>query len=271
MTQLVKRTEPEQKAFESLTSLQQYYVALKSEKPISELSDQVVKQSCIDIITRGMMFISPNGQPEFKTIQFQTQELYEQVSGPYKSLTLSEVKECFRRGLAGDYGQYFGMCGKSYVQFLKAWFDNGERNKAFQQYLDNINGWRRADKPVIIDKAFFHKACEDAYKDYKVKGVMPTVPFSLYDIVKEYTGLKSLIAQGTGNQIRDEGRKDYTEKIRSSSLKKMAKDWKLDSRPTLKDGSPNPDYNQVYANSIKSVALKYYFDSLIKQGKETIK
>lgn len=262
--QIIK-TEPEKEAFNSLNDIQQYYVRLKSEPSILHIKNESeVKRACLEIITKAMMDQSPNGQPDEKILQFQSQVLFNELTGKYKSLTLSELREAFRLGIRGETGPYFGLCAKTYSQFIKWWFDKDERGKAWQIYIDKVNGWKVAEKPAL-GKDFFYRACEKAYTKYRERKEMPEVPFCLYDFIKEYTGLETLVDRLEWDEIKKEGLRIYNTKIKHSALKDMAKEWKLIA------SEPHPDFNRVYANSIKEAATKYYFESLIKQGKQTIK
>lgn len=262
--ELVK-SEPEKQAFQSLNDIQQYYVRLKLEPPIAAIKSQSdIKRACLDIITKSMMDNSPNGQTDTKILQFQTETLYNELSGKFKSLTLSEIKEAFRLGIRGETGPFFGMCAKTYHQFIKHWFEREERGKAWELYISKVNGWKLAEKPAL-DKSFFFRACEKAFTRYRERKEMPEVPFSLYDFIKEYTGEETLIDRLDYPKIKIEAERIYKEKIKHSALKEMAREWKLIADET------HPDFNKVYANSIKEVATKYYFESLIKQNKTTIK
>lgn len=268
--ELVK-SEPEKQAFAALNDIQQYYVRLKSEPSILHIKNESeVKRACLEIITKAMMDQSPNGQPDEKILQFQSQVLFNELTGKYKSLTLSELREAFRLGIRGETGPYFGLCAKTYSQFIKWWFDKDERGKAWELYISKVNGWKLAEKPAL-DKSFFFKACERAYKKYRESATreMPEVPFCLYDFIKEYIGAETLLNKDEWDTLKHKIKADalisYKNKIKHSALKDIAANWKLCINPQ------SPDYNNMYANSIKEAATKYYFESLIKQGKQTIK
>lgn len=255
MNQLVK-TPSEKEALESLTDIQQYYVRLKSEKPISQLADTVIKSACLEIVTAAMVEQSPNGQADPKVLQFQAGELFKELNGKFKSLTLSEVKEAFKLGIRGETGPYFGMCAKTYHQFIKHWFDRQERGKAWDVYLDKLAGWKRAEKPSLSPE-WFYEACEKAYQDYKQKGELPISPFGYYDFIKQYLQVETLIEKEKWPQIKNEANMEYRAKVKGLEI---AKEWTLD-----------PEVNLVYGNCIKNIAVKYFFDKLILDGKEKIK
>jgi len=261
MTQVTVKTTPEQTALNQLTDIQRYYVSLKSEKPLSQLSEPEIKRLCVEVITRSMVESSPNGQSDPQIIQAQSNFLFIELKGKMLSLTPSEVKEAFRLGIRGETGPYFGMCPKTYAQFLKHWFERSERGKAWDCYLDKLNGWKRAEKPSLPPE-WFYEACEGAFKKYKETGKLPPSPFGYYDFIKDYLGAETLINKEKLKLILSEGKEVYLKKVKGLEI---AKEWKL----VLDEKSP--DFNLVFSNSVKDVAVKYFFDNLIVQGKEKIK
>jgi len=256
MTQVTVKTTPEQNALNQLTDIQRYYVSLKSDKPLSQLPEPNIKRLCVEVITRSMVESSPNGQSDPQIIQAQSNFLFNELKGKLLSLTPSEVKEAFRLGVRGETGPYFGMCPKTYAQFLKHWFERSERGKAWDCYLDKLNGWTRAEKPSLPPE-WFYEACEKAYTKYKETGKLPISPFGYYDFIKDYLGVDTLMDGEQWPLILSEAKEAYKAKIKGLDI---AKEWKL-----------NTEENLVFANSIKDVAVKRFFDNLILQGKEKIK
>lgn len=254
--QLVK-VEPDTEVLKSFNDLDQYYIRLKLETPIAKLDPQVIKRACLDIITKAMMDNSPNGQSDSKILSFQSETLFNELSGKYKSLTLSELKECFRLGIRGESGPYFGMCAKTYHQFIKWWFDKPERNKAFYSYINKVNGFKIAEKPQV-DESFFFKACEKAYQRYLKYGEMPEVAFCMYDWIKKMTGLKTLIKDK--ERVMKLAENNYQLKLKNSALKEIARGWNMVADPN------SPDFNNVFANSVKEEATRLYFQELKNGG-----
>lgn len=256
----------ELEALQSLPANYQYFVKLRSESPCSKYSDLTLKAFCAQIIKDGWNFITPpDKKNEFTQVMFenQTQELFKLVRGDYGTVTISEVRECFKIGLNGEFGHFMGMCPLTYSKFLKGWVMKPERSLAYKAYLDKIAGWKLAEKPEL-PRQFFYDACERAYKRYRDKGEMPEVPFCLYDTLVEYTGQKTLILKEDLKEIINQGKINYHKKIRHSSLKDVAKDWKL-----VLDKN-DPDFNNVFANSVKEVATEYFFKRLVSFGNERI-
>lgn len=255
---IVQYSKPEEKAFAELTVSQKYLVELRREKPYSELKDPQKNQLCAEIITRAMVSFSPNGQADSTIIQFQATELLNELKGRFGVMTPSEIKECFRKGIREEYGQYFGMCVKTYHQFLKGWFDNPERAKSWLAYLDGVekNQVRVAEKPAL-DPAYFMKAAEDAFKKYKETGTMPFAPASFYEYFKQSRGLKTLIDQKDWPEILTQSVKTY---------KKKAKQYiDLDNYPPImkyKNEQGEEKENGYFVSIVKEIALRMYWDNL---------
>lgn len=261
-------SQPEKEALQRLPANYKPYVELRAGYPtIGSLLDKgqvgLVKRLCLDIITISMAEQAPfkkMNEEEKESYSLilvaQSEALFNELKGKYLTLTCPELKECFRLGIRGESGPYFGMCPKTYAQFLKWWFDKEDRLKGWTKYIDEVNGFRRAEKPTLPPEWFYEK-CELAYKKYKDSGDLPVSPFSYYDFTVDYLGVKSLINESDWNLVRDEGIKAYREKVKKIQI---AKEWGM-----------NPKVNTVLGNSIKEVALKRFFDKLILEGKETIK
>lgn len=269
MTELVShKIDPE--AFNQLPANYQYFVNLRAETPISGLDPLTVKKFCLDLITISMVEVSPNGQSDRLILESQTNALINELAR-FGYLTPSEVKECFRIGIRGESGPYFGMCAKTYHQFIKHWVEKKERGLAWEAYLDKLKTWRRAEKPTL-GKEFFGQACEKAYQHYLKKGELPTSPFKYYDFLKDYTGLETLIDLIDYPEILKEAELVYRDKLKQAHkiLGEITKGWVKNPREFKKDGSPNENFNKVWADCIKEASVKYYFEGLKSIGKDRV-
>lgn len=261
--ELIKHTigAVEKAAIEQLPTNYQHYVRLRQEKPLTEYDEYPAKQICAMIIREAFRDITSVGSKIEYTpaiIEEQRDLLYREVSKNFRSITPSELKECFSVGVRGESGPYFGLCPKTYNQFLKFWVENTLRGKAWTEYLAKINGWKLAEKP-IIPKSFYYNACEEAFKDYRERKKLPFTPSSIYDFTAEYLGLETLINKPDWPEIKKQAKEDYLKEI-----KKLPKDF-------TKDWTMDPNENKVLARSIKLVALTFFYDSLISQRKEALK
>lgn len=180
------------------------------------------------------------------------------IKSNYKGLTIGELKIACKQGVIKSYGEWFGLCLKSVCQWIEGYLDYEERVMAIQSYNKLIEGPETAKKPQIFTKEKFDQCAKDAYQDYLLKEKMPVYPTIVYDCTKSLLTLETLISPDDWPKIKAEALIDYKEKIKPLD-KSLTAEWKLD-----------PLVNTVYGSSIKKIALKCFYESLIKQGKTEI-
>jgi len=189
-----------------------------------------------------------------ETLAFQTSALLEAITERFGTLTISEVAEAMKCGVRGDFGAYFGLCAKSYYQFLKAYQELPERSKSWTAYLDAVEKNQLSDKPVVFDREYLERSARNAFSDYKESGRLPFIPHAVYDTIKDLTGLPTLITQSDWPEVKAQAKKELSAKI-PRNMKP------LESALLSMD-------NRTFEFTCKKIALKLYFDSLITAGKE---
>ena len=55
-------------------------------------------------------------------------------------LTLPEIKDAFKRGLMGDYGDYYGLTAESLYGFIRGWFMSDKKRKATEIVRNTLKG-----------------------------------------------------------------------------------------------------------------------------------
>jgi hypothetical protein len=264
-----------------LPVVQQGFVQLRvGNQAIKDLTPNVVKRACADILSKAI-FDSLQGQgkteQESKQIlAFQTEALFAELRPPFNNLTIPELQESFRRGVRGDSGQWFGMCAKTYHQFIKWFYNLPERQKSWVDYLELI------EEPKVvstIDKVMFsNQSCINAYQRYKEASVMPFGAFAYYDIINDLVGTSYL-----GNRektlvhdpvIRKEVVTRITAKHSAALLKEKRRQERRGNFGTAVAimGSITAEFkdSDSLKNLIKAEFLKVYFDDLIKHNKDLV-
>lgn len=148
----------------------------------------MLKKECLNIITRSFTYSTPNGQTDSKILEHQTSELFEAIRRGFGSLTIDEVRVAFKRGLDGLYGPYYGMCGKTYNQFLKGFASNPERSKAWMEYLNEVEKPKTLEVPQHIKIEKNREALVKVYQEYKKTGKLPQYPLIIFDCLTEWKG-----------------------------------------------------------------------------------
>jgi len=131
----IQTTNSQQVALSKLTPSQQEFVKQRLEPQIKSLSDNQIKRTLKEILSQASFDMGSPMSSDLTVLTFQTEACFNELKGKFGTMTLSEVKSAFRRGIRGEYGAYFGMCPKTYHQFIKAYFEMPERFKAHDEYL----------------------------------------------------------------------------------------------------------------------------------------
>lgn len=225
------------------------FVVPRQEKPFSQYSRVMQKTICLGIITRAFTDGSPNGMPTPEILQFQTESLLTEVENKFSTMTVSEIQTAFYLGVRGESGPYFGMCPKSYNQFLKWYFNLPERSAAWNKYLDLLENVKTSNVPVYFTKDKLKELAIEAFNDYKSAGKLPFVSHAIYDTIKELTGRKTLIDPKAWENVKEQAKKAITPQVKRGKTENIEKLLTFE--------------NRTYEFACKKIMLKMYFDDLI--------
>jgi chromosome segregation and condensation protein ScpB len=249
-------------------TLQPFVSARIGEKQIKNLTPNEVKKRCVDILTKASSDMNSPMASDAKMLQIQTEALYSELSGKYKDLTLTELSEAFRRGIRGEFGPYFGLCAKTYHDFIKSYFNLPERQKAQLDYLNLIAGHQTVEKPKALQMIFSKEAILKVFSDYKEYGRLPIGAYRYYELIKEFKGLNSLMTKETYAKLLKEVLADEESKLLSQK-KREEKKGNLSMAEAVMGVIAGLDgKDKSVEREIKSRGLKLYFDSLIKENKD---
>jgi len=231
-------------------------------KEIRYIDQHTLKNECASIIARAFTYSTPNGQTSSEILAFQSIELFNALKGRYLTLTIQEVQQAFKKGLDNEYGQYFGMCAKTYNQFLKGYFDNPERGKAWNAYLDGLGQPKIALVPTHIQKQQGIGYLKNRFENYKKTGQMGYFAWVDYDFLKELKGVKSLITLDQFKVIKQKTEEVWSEKY-VKEMEKEKKRGNFDLANAIADIlTKGIEKDRTLINRQKELALKAYFDSV---------
>jgi uncharacterized protein (UPF0335 family) len=262
-----------------------YFVELRQERPVSTMTQIELKDQCNGVIVRAFMDFTPN-KIEGEILTFQTLDLVSEFNKnpKFRNLTISEVKEAFRKGIRNEYGDFFGMCARTYHLFMQSYLAEQKRAEAWSKYLDIL-------KQTEVDPA---KAAEikrnrskqyliNLFEDYKSTGDLGVVPWAYCSTLAEFIGEEVEYAPGkfyktfvTDPEIRSELELIAIEEYKKDLLvtapqdriyeKRTGEGWNNNLvRAVVAQGMKKED---ALKNKMKEVALRWYFDKLIKDGKD---
>lgn len=236
----------------------QRYVQLRQEKPISQLTPHELTSACFQILTKAFIDGTPNGAPDSNILTFQTKCLADEFRGRLAELTVSEVKEAFTRGIRGESGPYFGMCAKTYHQFLKWYHELPERSESWIKYLLALEDIQTTTKPVVLTQDYLIQTAKESFKNYKESGNLPFVPHAIYDTIKELLKVDTLIDKKDWPEVKELAKKACSEKHKPARGLKNGLNDALDFSLS----------NRSFEFHVKKQGLIFYFKRLIAEGKE---
>lgn len=231
-------------------------------KEIRLIDEMTLKNECASIIARAFTYSTPNGQTDSKILAFQSIELFNALKGRYLTLTIPEVQQAFKKGLDNEYGQYFGMCAKTYSQFLKGYFENPERGKAWNLYLDSVGKEHIKVIPEFIIKKKGIESLKNRFTHYKKTGELGFFGWADYDFLKELKGVKSLITLEQFKVIKERTEEVWSRKY-VKEMEKEKKRGNFDLANAIADIlTEGIEKDKTLLNRQKELALKCYFDSV---------
>ena len=247
-------------------SLRGYAINRIGKKTIKNSSPLEVKKACNEIIAKAFADSGQVGVTS-QMLEFQSQSLLEELTGKFKDLTTDEVKEAFKNGIGGETGPYFGLCAKTYHQFIKHYFESKERAEAMRVYLS------------LESKTFVKEKLTDEQKDM----IMKQAALSLFN---EYYETKKLDFYGS-HRIYDYLWQDkklikWTESERKELRETAYTEYEKELKKQRDAGQILPsvyrqilenldgEKNRTFINKVKSIGLKRFFDKLIETNQKLI-
>ena len=247
----------EKTAFEKLPENLKAFTELRLEPPVSKINDIELKGKCLEIIglsyaEQGQMGIEPN------ILAFQRDTLFSELraSNKFRTLTLSEVRSAFKMGIRGESGPFFGMCAKTYHQFLKHYFEKPERVEGMKQYLALIEAPKTSEKPFHIKLQETKESCLKAFLEYRNTRSLPFTAFAYYDFLRNDLKLIDWTKEEKA-EIRKQAEIEYEGTLREKKQQRIIK------KEQMVEMMLNLTTNATFLNTIKKIALKRYFDNCI--------
>lgn len=255
MTEL---TITEKSALDKLPSELRPFVEARMGRPVSKLNDIELKAKCLDLISYSFAEQAIyNVEP--KILAFQRDELFKELRNvsAFKNLTFEEVKIAFNLGIRQESGAFFGMCAKTYNQFLKHYAQKEERNRGMRMFLDDVNKPKVTEKPIAIKFIEDAAATIKAFNDYKETGKMPFIPSANYYYLWKEVGLIKW-SDEQRKEIKLKARAAYAEELRNKRMKREVR--QADYEAALNSLDTNP----TVARKAREIGLRMFFDICIQ-------
>ena len=148
----------------------QSLAALRLDKSVPHYKD-VEKGSRIGwlkekILTLGMIRhqVAESWQVEFDANILDEFIMDDQFASDY---TFPEIWDAFRRGLMGDYGEYFGLTAESLYGFIRGYFMSDKKRKATEIVRQTLKAQEQPKGEFFLEKVRLH--AEQMAKQNKVR------------------------------------------------------------------------------------------------------
>lgn len=209
-----------------------------SELPVKQMEVEVAT-----IITNLLVDAGYKDSQDQSVIIHLSTRVQEDIKTRYKHLTVTELKMALNAGVRGDYGQFMGINVTTINNWIKAFEACELRKMALIDFNTRISLPAKKVEPTPEDvEKMLKNACNRAYEDFKTDGTLPYACGVIYDYFKKHKGI--VWTKEQREQIEKEADLAYKQKLKGTR-----------DEPT-KDG--------LKAEK-KRVALKHYFNSLIKK------
>lgn len=264
MNQIAKHSH-----IDSLPAAYQPFVLLRvGEPPIKSLEQYIAKSKLAEILVKAAFDMGSPMADDATILQFQTQALLLEFKGKYADLTIKEVQEAFNRGIRGEFGLYFGMCPKTYNQFIKNYYELPERSKAWIEYITMLEGAKTSLAPVYFTPEKLKEFAISDFENYKASGKLPFCPHATYNVICEAIGneievngkkIKTLVVdRQIARDLFLKAKEEYLKPILENQRRKKILDVDFILQSNL---------NTAFEFKLKKHYLIYFFDELIKNNK----
>ena len=93
-------------------------------------------------------------------VEFDAQALDEFIMDDHfaSDYTFSEIKDSFKRGLMGDYGEYYGLTAESLYGFIRGYFMSEKKRTATKLVREALEGPKEPLGEFYLEKVRYHQA-----------------------------------------------------------------------------------------------------------------
>jgi hypothetical protein len=195
--------------------------------------------------------------------KFIVENFYDIIIVKHPYATLKEIEVAFKKGALKEYGEYFGWNVQTVWGFWKSYFNSQERKDAIieknKKLTENL---LTSDKPMV---EFGIESVKKVFEEYKSGEPLPAYSRVYYQALLKHYNKKTLIDDEVERKrIIDAAIQEYEASLKSKKVHtKQPEMFKMLMTTVLDKISPNRGYESVATK----LALKSYFDTLIKEGK----
>lgn len=244
----------ELEAMQKLPEYQQFYIQAKNETKIIHADKQEVLTQLYAIIIKTIELSGENKKYNLdnQTIKNVAGFVFDYTLQNYKGATLSELKNAFKMGISGEFGEYVGYGTVTFTKFIKGYMTLTKREQAIKEWFKYQNTTQITDKPITkffeknmeICNYFFNVFDERLIDRYDtVLNHEDNVMFlpAIFDFLKD--NYKITFTQESANEIQQKAKIKYNNYIKKSGIKeKDSKGYNLLIESVIKGNNRTFEY-----------------------------
>jgi hypothetical protein len=221
---------------------------------IKGVSDIEMKSALSMII--WSIFELAGQKPEQKDVNIIVKEASKEIRSKYsKTLTLKEIEFAFRKGVFGDYGDYFGINTVTIMKWLKAYYNSEERREAQRRVMSSQLSLEQKTEPTDDEKRkIVIDACTKAWELAKSGEYVKDRGNTVYDFLAYERGIIHFTI---------EEKKAFMEQAKKE-LESEARGRSLEAVQTVEFFIEKITANGIIARA-KRIALNAFFTKKLKE------
>lgn len=258
-------TDNELKAIQSLPSIQQPFILAIMDSKIATMEKVNAGNSIYEII-KITELDSGIGKYLNDDLLLLAKSVYDLIVDRYSSLTITEFKLACKYGVIGTYGEWQGLCLKTFNQFIKGYL-TGEKVQAIKDWNAKVDKQLTSDKPITDSIKFDKESSIKAFEHFKLTQEMPMACFAYYDIINELIGVEF---EGKKTLVPDQAVRKRIVKETSVLFNSLVNQErkKFSKEENLMDIIIDTKGMKGFERMLKREFLKHYFNQLIEEGKQ---
>jgi hypothetical protein len=272
--QIIKAHNPQQSLIVSPIDRKASESLLPGERKIIEaaLQPKINDQPPVDVVTTFIALITQSytragyKMPDENTLALYADEFYQSLLEKYPRVTIAEIREAFKAGVYGEFGEFTGLNPKTFMQFIKGFLFSNDRKEAIRLFESrrSVLSTLRALSPEERE-ATNKEYCNLLFEDHK-KGslVADFIPAFIYDFLEQQGKIKLTLDE---KKKINERAKSYFTRLKTS---KRYKGNMRSIGDELAAYVQSRDEEVTIKNISKQFAVVDYFETQAKAGVQTI-
>lgn len=218
-------------------------------------------------IVEAMALAGMKQADDGQALKFISEQLYNELMIKFRNIKHGELRLAFRKGVLKEFGEYFGINVQTCYNWVKYYYSSEELKRAkseFNRILDEQSGVKKSDVPLVgfqVPK----ESILSLFNDFKKGEQLPSYSRIYYDAILKIKGVKTLINDNDLRaKIKDEAKQEYGDGLGKKGIR-----LKEPEKYAILMNSFDKD-SKTFESLTKKIALKYYFQECINEGKNVV-